>query len=498
MSRAKQTAPDEFIVRPGDVHENPGIRGYLGPGGGRSAYLQPEAVFRGTTVQVCGLWPFSVGAGTPMVGVPLGRHLGTGAAVCADPIGWFQSGLISNPSLFLMGLPGLGKSTVARRLAVGSAGFGIQPLVLGDLKPDYVDLVRALGGQVITLGRGRGHLNVLDPGEATGAAVKLKAAGHEKEASEVLADAHSRRLTIVLALLTILRKTRPSDREESIVDRALRVLDDRLDSVPVLPDLLQVLRDAPESVRAAALDRGDMTRYLQVTEDLEASLIALVGGGSLGEMFAAPTAEPMKRDSPVVYDISAIGEDENDLAAAALLACWSAGFGTVNVANALADAGLEPRRHYLVILDELWRALRAGEGMVDRIDALTRLNRQRGVGQIMCTHTMSDLNSLATPEDRMKARGFVERAGMVICGGLPGREMDQLTQVVPMSKAEQELLKSWQNPPAWDSRRNVETAPPGRGKFLVKVGGRPGIPVQVELTATEMAINDTNKMWHEE
>ncbi len=73
-----------------------------------------------------------------------------------------------------------------------------------------------------------------------------------------------------------------------------------------------------------------------------------------------------------------------------LLACWSQGFGTVNVASALADAGLEPRRHYLVVMDELWRALRVGKGIVDRVDSLTRLNRQRGVGLAMITHTMSD------------------------------------------------------------------------------------------------------------
>ena len=30
--------------------------------------------------------------------------------------------------------------------------MGVMPLVLCDLKPDYVDLIRALGGQVITLG----------------------------------------------------------------------------------------------------------------------------------------------------------------------------------------------------------------------------------------------------------------------------------------------------------------------------------------------------------
>ena len=106
-----------------------------------------------------------------------------------------------------------------------------------------------------------------------------------------------------------------------------------------------------------------------------------------------------------------------------LLACWSAEFGMVNVAHALADAGLERRRHYFVIMDELWRALRAGRGMVDRVDALTRLNRQRGVGMAMVSHTMSDLLALASEEDRMKAKGFVERSGMVICGGLPGAEI---------------------------------------------------------------------------
>lgn len=100
-----------------------------------------------------------------------------------------------------------------------------------------------------------------------------------------------------------------------------------------------------------------------------------------------------------IYDVSAIDDSEMDLQAATLLACWSAGFGTVNVANTLADAGLEPRRHYFVVLGELWRALRAGRGMVDRVDALTRLNRQRGVGMAMISHTMSDLLALPAGDD---------------------------------------------------------------------------------------------------
>jgi hypothetical protein len=476
----------------------PPTRGWPGRGRGAAVYVQAPDEWRATTVQACGLWPFAAGTGTPMIGVPLGRNLLSGATLCCDPVSWFQrANLISSPSAFVLGKPGLGKSTVVRRMALGLAAYGVMPLVLGDLKPDYVDLVQAIGGQVITLGPGRGHLNVLDPGEAVAAAKRLTGDAR----SQLLADAHGRRHAIVSALITVMRSAPPTDREETVLDRALRVLDDTHDSVrlgaPTLRHLLEVLRAAPEDVRAAALDRGDRARYDDVTEDLEATLVGLTGGGRLGRIFAEPTTTPMRRDVPVAFDVSSIDDARNDLQAAVLLACWSYGFGAVSVAHSLADAGLEPRRHYFVVLDELWRALRAGRGMVDRVDALTRLNRQRGVAMAMVSHTMSDLLALPSEEDRMKARGFVERSGMVICGGLPSAEMPMLTSAVPLSRAEQDLLIGWQDPPAWDPGLSAQSEPPGRGKFLVKVGGRPGIPVQVALSAVERELNDTNKIWHE-
>lgn len=517
--RAKASARTDRVTRE-ERALRPPLRGWFGRGGGQAVNVVAADEFRATTVQVCGLYPFSVGTGTPMIGVPLGKNLATGASVCCDPISWFQRAqLISNPSVFILGKPGLGKSSLTRRMATGLAGYGALPLVLGDLKPDYVDLIEALDGQVITLGRGRGYLNILDPGEAHEAAARLTAEAIRLErairrkgadraplkaeaervrrlAQQVLADGHGRRHTMIAALLTILRSEPPTDREETIIDRALKWLDEHHDGVPVLADLLAVIQNAPEEVRQVALDRGDLHRYRAITENLEASLIGLTTGGRLGEVFSKHTSVPMRRDRPVVYDVSSIDDSESDLQAAILLACWSAGFGTVNVATALADAGLEPRRHYFVILDELWRALRAGRGMVDRVDALTRLNRARGVGLAMISHTMSDLLALATEEDRMKARGFVERAGMVICGGLPCAEMPLLTSAVPMSEAEQAMLASWQDPPAWDPSTGHEAEPPGRGRFLIKVGGRPGIPIKVELTRAELSVNDTNKLWH--
>ncbi|WTX00839.1 ATP/GTP-binding protein (plasmid) [Streptomycetaceae bacterium NBC_01309] len=467
-------------------------RGRSGWAAGRPSYVEAPMEWRGTTVQVCGLWPFGVGSGTPNIGVPVGRTLNGNATLCCDPISWFQRAqLILNPSEFVLGRPGLGKSTIVRRQALGLAGYGVQPLVFGDLKPDYVDLIKALGGQVITLGRGRGFLNVLDPGESRAAAARLS--GNARRA--LLADAHGRRLNAVASLITVLRGHPPSNREESVLHAALRVLDDRHDGTPVLGDLLKVVQEAPEAVRATALDRGDIDRYHSITEELEASLIGLLGNGRLGDMFSLPTTEPMRLDRPVCFDVSSIDDAETHLQAAALLACWSYGFGAVSAAQALADAGLEPQRHYFVILDELWRVLRAGRGLVDRVDALTRLNRQRGVGVAMITHTMSDLLALTAEEDRMKAKGFVERAGMVICGGLPAAEMPQLTDVVGMTAAEQQMIVDWSTPPSWDLAGDSRAQPPGLGKFMVKVGGRPGIPLVVRLTEAERAINDTNRRW---
>ncbi|WBB62012.1 ATP/GTP-binding protein [Streptomyces sp. WMMC500] len=470
----------------------PGPRGWPGRGGGAWHYLDAPPEWRGTTVQVCGLWPYGAGSGTPMIGVPLGRDLHSGATVCCDPISWFQRAhLISNPSLFVLGQPGLGKSTVVRRMALGLAGYGVHPMVFGDLKPDYVELIRAVDGQVITLGRGRGYLNVLDPGESRTAAERLT--GEARRA--LLADAHGRRLHMVSALITILRREPPSDREETILNAALKILDERHAGIPVLGDLVQIIKDAPEGVRAVALDRGDLDRYRDITEALESSLTALLGEGRLGETFAHPTSEPMQRDRPVCFDVSSIDDSEMLLQAAALLSCWSYGFGAVAAAQALADAGLEPQRHYFLVLDELWRVLRAGTGLVDRVDALTRLNRQRGVGMAMITHTMKDLLSLPGEEDRMKALGYVERAGMVICGGLPKEEMPRLTQIVDLSGTERGMLTAWSTPPGWDTAASAETEPPGRGNFLVKVGGRPGIALHVDLTTAEADVNDTNRKW---
>ena len=427
-----------------------------------------------------------------MVGVPLGRHLFTRATVCSDPINWFsRASLIANPSVLVLGKPGLGKSTLVCRMCLGLDYYGYRSVVLGDLKPDYAELVAALGGNVVSLGRGQGTLNVLDPGAAVAAAERLTG----RARTELVADAHGRRLNLLAALVALNRGAPLADTEEAVLSAALAVLDEHhRPGEAELADLVAVLEEGPEPLRRVTLARNDEARYRAAVDPMELSVMALCEGG-LGETFARRTSVKIDLDAPVCINISQINEADEKLQAAVLLACWGEGFGAIAAQHALADAGLEPQRNYFVVLDELWRVLRAGKGLVDRVDALTRLNRQAGVGMALVTHTLADLEALPDQADQLKAMGFAERAGYIVCGGLPANEIPKLSRVVHFSEREELLITDWASPPSWDPESNKEAPPPGLGKFLVKVGGRPGVPLEAVMSATELALHDTNKRW---
>jgi uncharacterized membrane-anchored protein YitT (DUF2179 family) len=61
-----------------------------------------------------------------MIGTPIGHHPETGATVCFDPLSWsLHAKLIINPSLFMLGLRALGKSTFIRKLVTGATFTGV-------------------------------------------------------------------------------------------------------------------------------------------------------------------------------------------------------------------------------------------------------------------------------------------------------------------------------------------------------------------------------------
>ncbi|WP_432832727.1 ATP/GTP-binding protein [Dactylosporangium sp. CA-092794] len=480
--------------RPAPARPNRQARhGFTGPGGGKYSWVEPPTEFRGTTIQVCGLWPFGTGSTTPLIGVPMGRHIYTGATVCFDPISWYtRARLINNPSVYIESEPGMGKSTAVRRMVLGLAARGITPLVLGDLKPDYTALVGALGGQVLRIGPGLDRINPLDAGPWRQVLRNVD----PRTATQVRAAINDRRTHMLLALATLARRGPVSSDEATLASAVLRYLGEREgDTQPVLSDVLRVVREGPAEVRAVTLwsDDRDFDRYVEDSGNLQRTLLALLHG-PLGDTFEGQTTTAIDLDTPAVcVDISGIDESDELRTAATLLCTWSYGFGQVEAAHMMSDLGLAPPRTFFAVLDELWRALRVGHGLVDRADALTRLNRQKGTGVAFITHTLADLEALPTAEERAKARGFAERAAVLMVGPCSDQELDSVSKVRPLSHAEREEVLSWSAPPSWSTRDGDDVV--GRGNFLIKVGSRPGIPVHLEPTEIEKRLGNTDFRW---
>ena len=460
--------------------------GWKIPDAGRAVHVSPGLEFQATTTQLCGLFPFVAGSGTPTAGTPVGRHQLWGETVCLDPLAWLRAGLVTNPGVFVLGQPGTGKSALVKRLVTGAVAFGTKVLILGDTKPDYTPLVRHLGGQVIRIGRGLDRINPLDAGPL-GAALRQMSG---PAAQQLWWEVRSRRLALLLALATLIRGERIANAEEVVLGRAIDLLDERNQgqAEPTVADVLAVIEEGPDTLRSAA--RADSPhRYTDRVADLVFTL-DLLCTGSLAGVFDGHTSQPIDLDAPAVsVDISAVRAAGDKLLTAAMLCTWSYGFGCVDAATALADLGTGPRRSYLGVMDELWRALRGAPGLVEHADSLTRLNRARGMASIMITHSLADLDALATEEDRAKARGFMDRSAITVLAGLPPRELARVNEITPLTGPEQALVASWSAPESYQPGARH----PGRGKYLIKTGERLGIPVQLTLVGPEHHLYDTDQ-----
>lgn len=484
-------------------------RGRRSRGGGYAALMPTIDEFFGTSNQVCGgFWPFGTDMALPAEGVPVGRSLMTGAGVCCDPISWFKAGIIKQPSMFLLGLPAIGKSTFVRREVLGLSALGMNAIIPGDLKPDYASLVNMLGGQVIRLGAGIGVVNPLDPGDLHHALQQL-----EGEARKDLTDYYNdTRAALMEVLLTIMRTGRENDtdagargvtaRESDILSVAVRVLHDRHGGdpqPPVIADLRDLLREGPDEVRTAAVwdDPENDELYRAQVRGLLADLHGFSNRMTkFGRLFGDQTTARIDLSRPVDFDISALAQSGDDVVAAVLATTWTSAFAAKNAADMLAEEGLQPRRNHVIIMDEMHRALRASPLMVEKLDLLTRLNRQWGVGQIMITHTFKDLMCMETPAQNTKARGFVERSEIKVLGALSRIEVDRYLRGecgLPVSRREEDMLEDWATPVNFGS----DASHKGLGRFLIKLGGLPGIPINVEMCPLEKSgFNDTNLKWH--
>jgi hypothetical protein len=148
-------------------------------------------------------------------------------------------------------------------------------------------------------------------------------------------------------------------------------------------------------------------------------------------------------------------------------------------------------RKLVLPMDEMWRALRSGPGLVDAMDAISRLNRTTDDVTIYVTHSLLDAESLPTEEDRAKARGLMDRCDTWVIGASTSEELDRVTGKRALTEQERLMITSWASATSTglDTSNQVH---PGRGKYLIKIGTRPGIAAAAELTPTETRLYRTD------
>ena len=482
--------------------------------GARAADPGPWA-YAGTTTQMAGLFPFGAGSGAPDVGVPIGRHVNTGEAVCCDPFAWHAAGLVTNLGMMVLGSPGAGKTSLAKRIIRGLAAYGTTALVLGDPKGEYVPITASAGGQVIRVGRGLDRINPLDAGPLAAAVAHLDPPAR----TALHAQIRGHRLSTLLALCTLARGQAVADWEATVLGAALDTLthttpDTASDTAssaavarirqPTVGDVLTVLTQAPDPVlRAAQLDdpspdplHGNAShrapdgrrRFVEEVTPLRRTLYGLLEGPLKG-VFDGATTTPVDLDAPIVtVDLSSITGAGDTLLAAAMLATWSHGHAVIEAALTLTRLGAAPPRRFLAVLDEMWRALRGAPALVEQADALTRVYRHKAVAHLMLTHSLDDLAAVDTIADRAKTRGLLDRCAITALTAMSDRELSEITALRHLTSSERDVVRSWSSATTWHGDGHH----PGRGRYLLKAGDRPGIPVQMPLVGDEPALYDTD------
>ena len=278
--------------------------------------------------------------------------------------------------------------------------------------------------------------------------------------------------------------------------------------------------DASGALGHRPYDERAVDRYLLLTENLRQLLDQLVSG-EFGLIFNAPTKDPLDIDAiGTCVDMSRLPKGNQALRAAVLLACWSDGFSAVEASHLLSDNKLQKPRNYDLVCDEFSIILGVGNGIVQRVDEVTRVQREQGTGTVFTTHTVKDLGAFDSMEDRQRAMGFLDRARAKICFPLPENEAELMAGKVNLNDQEAATLAEWATTPRGVDDPVVEEfteadwaqsvadgeeptpapivdVPLGMGKFLIKTGegDLPGIPVQMHLTPTEQSreIHNTNR-----
>jgi hypothetical protein len=459
--------------RKAENSEIPPRRGHPGRGAGRAPNVSAPRVFRGSTAQVQGLYPWLHGRPLPPVGAYLGVDCLSGSSFSCHPVEWLRRGLVTNPNLLVTGVPGAGKSATVKALALRLMAYGVATFVVGDVKNEYAPLARALGVTPIELGPGLGNrLNPLDAGPL----------GENLPADpdllrDRLGEIHRRRLTLLSSLVTMRLGRGLYPTEEAALSLAIRHASRQADAAttlhdPTIPQVWQLLRDpVPEMARELRVRQHGVDELRDMIRPLTDALGNMVTG-SLSGLFDGPTTVRPDFDAPLqTVDLSRI-DGRGDETVAMTLACVS------SWGQAAIDADGGPVR--MIVRDELWRSMRI-PAMVRKIDSDLRLSRAQGTIQVLATHRLADFEAVgaAGSEEAAIARNLISSCDVRVCLAQDTQPLAMTREIIGLTDTECAHIGSW-------SAAQI-------GRALWKVGRASSHVVHLILTPAERQLFWTNE-----
>lgn len=320
---------------------------------------------RGSTAQVCSIYPFSVNHPLTQRGVLIGVDMLTGDAFCWDPFEAYTQGHVSNPNVAIFGQPGQRKSTLVKTyLSRMFSLYGQRRWVgIADPKGEYTALADQLGLTVIRLTPGGStRINPLAPGPA---------ASHELPDKTAI-----RRADTVHDLLAAVLRRDLTPGEEAIVYTAVDVLLTGRAKEPTLADLATLL--ARPTAEMATQLRRSVDELPDSAADLHYALSSLLGQ-SLRGMFDGPSTAQLTHDTPgVVVDLS--GLDPGSRAMPLVL---------MTATGWLQEYLVCPGPQRLQVVDELW--IGAGDQhFIRHMQRCQKLGRTYGAANLQIAHKVTD------------------------------------------------------------------------------------------------------------
>lgn len=389
---------------------------------------------RATTAQWRSTYPWHFGGSIPanhgpVVGVDL---LSGRAPFGIDPFEWVRSEVVQNPNAVIVGSPANGKSALVKQAIwwlVGAFGYGF---VATDVKGEYTALAHALGVPVLDLHpAGIARVNPLEKPDG--------------------------RLEFALALAAVC-VDRPLEPVESA---ALAAAVSTLPEYPVVPDLVEILREMPEPVLSALVMSRDSA--LQATSHLRFGLQGLINGVHAAMFDSATNVDLDNAQRGFVVDVSGCGTDDRSLRFALLI-------GTRAVGQLVSESAGQT----LVVNDEAWR-LAANLDTVRWMQHSFKLGRNSGQGNVLVLHRLAELGGQADGAVGEIASRLVSDADIHIIF----RQGDNIDA--------RDTVKRLSLPPS--TVELLETLPPYR--CLVRARGSLAL-VDVVLSHEMRAVADTN------